>query len=576
MINSFPMRVAGLAWCWLPFLIVVVLHAVLTLPLGMENNDSGFILGLAHQVFLGGTLYDDIIYIRPPVSPLLHAAVFLPPMSSAPVYADRLLTLLEIAIYSGLSAVMAGRLFAWRSGFVAGVSALIFLFSVHTQMPMAWHTTDGIFFSVLAVFFLQTGLAGRRVLLPLAASCAILAAGAKQSFYPIPLLLPALAFLVTRSWRSAFVVVAWEVVAVLLLLGLVSVAGTVPGFLSAISSQTTAHDLVEAGFLNYTRDVVASRSLFGAWPLVLALFFAKPWRGDVSWRSQRLLLAAAWLFVVAILMYYRAKGGGIRQPAELVDTLFAGTLVFSGLMLIRTRAEAWAYIVGLHAIAWCASISWGVMSTMMYAAPPIVTVAWAIAAACERSFRMRLTAFALIPAAWLAFYVGGRDLYSLEEPARRAEATVDMAEAHPCLRRIKGTPIQFRTYQELAVIVSQLSGHNYVVLPNIPLAHMLTGTANPVGIDWAMNAEVGNRGELAWQRMDSQVDYAVIFNEASPAPELAGKYGSQVTLRVKQQWVLLETSGRFSIYANPSRGGASFTWPPSGTPANSKASPVCS
>lgn len=575
MINFLQTSAARLAWCWLPFLAVVVLHGVLTAPLGIENNDSGFILGLAHQLFLGGALYEDIIYIRPPVTPLLHATAFLPPLSSAPVYADRLLTLFEIAMYSGLSAVLAGRLFAWRQGFVAGVAALVFLFSMHTQAPMAWHTIDGILFSVLAIFLLHAGVAGRGLLLPLAAACAVLAAGAKQSFYPVPLLLPVLTMLVTRSWRNTLVVVAWEVVAALLLLGVVSMIGSVPGLLSAVSSQTTAQDLFVAGFSNYARDVITSRSLFGVWPLLLVLFFAKPWRGEVSWRSQRFLLAAAWLFVVAIFMFYRDKGGGVRQPAELVDTLFVGTALFSVLMLARTRETAWAFVVGLHAIAWCASISWGVMSTMMYAAPPIITVAWAIATACERSSGMRLAALALIPAAWLAFHEGGRDLYSLEEPARREEATIDMADAHPCLRLIKGTPGQFGNYRELAGIISQLSGRNYVVLPNMPLAHVLTGTANPIGIDWAMDAEVGKQGELAWQRMGSRVDYAVVFNAASPAPELSGKYGSQVTMRVKQQWVLLETTGRFSIYGNPSRAGASLAWPPSGAPAHPQASSAC-
>ena len=105
---------------------------------------------------MGGSLYDQIIYVRPPISPILHSFVFYPPFSSLPIFIDRLFVFVQIAVYSVLSAVFVKRLFAWDNTFTVIVSALCFVFSVHAFPPMAWHTIDGIFFSVIALYLYRS------------------------------------------------------------------------------------------------------------------------------------------------------------------------------------------------------------------------------------------------------------------------------------------------------------------------------------------------------------------------------------------------------------------------------------
>ena len=47
---------------WPIFVLIILFYGFMYAPFGLDNNDSGFILGLAHQVFLGESFYDEIIY----------------------------------------------------------------------------------------------------------------------------------------------------------------------------------------------------------------------------------------------------------------------------------------------------------------------------------------------------------------------------------------------------------------------------------------------------------------------------------------------------------------------------------
>ena len=102
-------------------------------------------------------------------------------------------------------------------------------------------------------------------------------------------------------------------------------------------------------------------------------------------------------------------------------------------------------------------------------------------------------------------------------------------------------------------LLNRFGDHPYVVLPNMPLAHILTSTANPIGIDWPLNAEVGENEKIIKDRLASTVHYALIYKKSSQKLELSEKFGSKITIYVMQNWKLMESSENFSIYVNPVR-----------------------
>ena len=65
---------------------------------GIEFTDSGFIQGISWAIHSGGTLYEDIDYVRPPVSPFIWQAVFLTGLTDGLELLFRSLVTLEKAL----------------------------------------------------------------------------------------------------------------------------------------------------------------------------------------------------------------------------------------------------------------------------------------------------------------------------------------------------------------------------------------------------------------------------------------------------------------------------------------------
>jgi hypothetical protein len=540
---------------WLAFALLLAFYIAAYAPYGIENNDTGFIMGLAHQVFLKESLYDHVIYVRPPVSLILHSLFFHEPFASAPIFFDRCFFFLQIAIYSGLSALVARRLFAWGGATTAIAATLTFIFSAHNFPPMAWHTVDGIFFAAIAFYFLFLGAGKVSPFLFVAALAAWLSAGAKQPFYLTPVVLLALSWLIDARRRTFHTFGASLLVSALVLAALFPIFGSGSQLLRAVSAQTTLQDLLSAGLLNYINDLTRPRSLIGAWPFLVALLYGvvKP---DQPARHAWALFASIGLLLLVATQYYRTMDAW-GAPYFLFDSIFVITAIYCLIMLIKTGEQAWWWLIGMHAIAWASSISWGYQTPILYAAPSVLTLTCFINKAVEHSKGLRLAITLLLPASVGLFYLGHRYYFSGEAVVPRADLTVDMQPISPALSRIKGTPQQFQIYSELVELIRHRPGRPFAVLPNMPLAHALVGQPNPIGIDWPINAEVGPFLPMIQSKLAQSVDYAIVVRHVQPPPATDGKFGCKAALYVMAHWQLVGTTPHFDIYENPSRKGLS-------------------
>lgn len=536
---------------WLAFLALIGAYGLLYAPYGFENNDGGFILGLSHQVFQSSSLYDYIIYIRPPVSPILHSLLFQSPFSGAPVFYDRLFVYAQIATYSALSSVIAARHFGWPATFAAAVAALAFVLSAHAFPPMAWHTIDGIFFSVLALYFLVRGLKRpNHFMLFVSACCALLAAGSKQPFYLTLISVPVLCWFLSFQKRTFLLMLVWIALAFILGLTVLQHLGSLKDFWPSIASQTTITDLIQAGVSNFLSDLRNARSILIVVPLAAALALSFWSAKNSRLISAVALLASIWL-ALAIVTYFYASATAWRQPTFIFDSIYTISLLYTIVRLSTTRQTVWMILLAMHIVAWCASISWGYLTTALYAAPSVITLASVIYPAFERTMGMRVACIALLPAALIVFYIGNRYTYSLEGSVSRLSNDMDMEVVHPSLKYIKATSRQYQLYVDLLGILRQFPGRSFVVLPNLPLAHMLAGSANPIGIDWPLNGEVGPHLQLLKDRLNVSVDIAIVYNKAKPKPQSDTKTGSHLTVYVIENWKLAESTDSFSLFINP-------------------------
>ena len=551
---------------WLIFLVIFLTYGFIYAPYGLENNDGGFILGLSYQIFLGNSLYDNIIYVRPPVSPILHSFVFQYPFSSAPVFFDRFFVFLQISTYSALSAMLAKKMFIWGSAFTGVVASIIFIFSAHSFPPMAWHTIDGIFFSVIALYFLVAGLKDHHGFLLLSACFAILAAGSKQPFYLTPIILLALSFILEYKMQAFYIMLASLFCAGSLFILTFKYFGSVESMWPAISSQIYLHDLFSAGVKNYVSGFIEIRSIVAAWPLFAMLTFGIFWNKSNRKFEVIGLLVAIWIFLLIIAQFYLSISTW-SGPLSVFDSIFMTTFLYSSKMMWREqkpnakflgnnvaqkkRQDIWIFIVVMHIIGWASSISWGYLTTILYAAPSVITLAFILYPACKKYLVARILSAAILPVSVLIFYVGNQFTYSLEGSVRRAASVANMGEISPSLKFIKAESEQFQLYSELTRLINRFGDYPYVVLPNMPLAHILTNTANPIGIDWLLNAEVGGNEKIIKDRLASTVHYALIYKKSSKNLDLSEKFGSKITIYVMQNWKLMESSENFSIYVNP-------------------------
>jgi hypothetical protein len=540
------------------YVLLVLLYCFLYAPFGLENNDGGFILGLAHQFSQGAQIYDDIVYIRPPASIIFHSLVFIAPLDSAPILASRTIYFLQIGTYSAITSLLISRHFKFEPTGSFLLAILCFVFNAHNFPPMAWHTVDGIFFSVLALLLATLAQAGSTSTIIgksfLAFMFAFLAALSKQPFYITPLLVGFVLIYPLSVRRIVMTAVAG-------LLSAIAVYAYLAWFLNldamldAITSQTNLRDLISAGIVNYARDWYGLRSLASVGPLALVLLIWVLGRlvgKEVSPRSLQLALAlSVTIFLASTLQMFLATDRWV-SPMSMLDSLFTVTALVSLLETFRTRQRIWVVLTALHGIAWAASISWGYTTVALFSAPSIIVVSLACVDLGKGLKKQTAISAVGVGSAIAIFFAGHQFLYSLEGPVKRSDVFVNIGAEFPALTGIRVTVAQADALRELRSLRSRL-GENLVVMPNWPLYNTIFGGLNPLGMDWLLNTEVGPFEPAIRSRLNA-VDYVIVFRNASPSPESEGAFGSEITQSVTQSWILENDSGQyFKVYSNPAR-----------------------
>jgi hypothetical protein len=340
----------------------------------------------------------------------------------------------------------------------------------------------------------------------------------------------------------------------LLLLGLgFSRIAYVPAFVSAVSMQTTVADLFNAGVFAYLRAVFN----FPLLPIIAVLFLALLINLSDNARFKSVkgitLLSAIWLLLLLMDSFY-ARLNTYSHPLPLFNALFVMTLFSSMLMWAKTRLLGWLILVAMHGIAWMASISWGCLSPILYSAPSLLTLGQLVFQEWGRfNLSLRIAAWLILPFSLYLFYQGNRFLYSLEGPELRQHATASMESVSPVLRWIRASPAQLGLYREIMDLIREYTAKSYVVLPNMPIMHVLTGSRNPLGIDWVSNAEVGDKLDVLTQRLNADVDMAFIYKQGFYGINQSSNLGSQLTQYVISTWKIVKSSSHFMVFVNPAK-----------------------
>ena len=532
-------------------------------------TDDGFVLAYAWRLVNGEVPYRDFLCVRTPLTLYLHLPELLLP-EGWQIQAGRFVFYLELALAGALPTAWA----ALRCGLRAtpralALAAIFFLFTLHNFPPMPWPTVDAVAFSSAAAtaFLFSLEATARRALVLCAATSILLtlAVLAKQTFAPLPVLLVAFALVEAvhaRTWRRF-------------------AASTLPGALIGLGTLTA---LALAGALEpFLRQI--------AQPAQLRPSVAIPWSGDVLSGGLepyvRALSPISAAFMLAAFALVRSRGPRaslVRKAGSLgvfaafaalaveaqLDVFSAGRHLFlvlaaaGGAELLgsldrRDRLTVAAY-ASVLAVAWCASLSFAYQTPLLGLAAGGMLL--------ERAFgRAHWPAERLAVALAVAFVLAGVIRLDLDRPYRdlpREAQVADLGDVYPRFGHLHTNQANYERFVELRDLIERSapdSGRGFVVMPDYPLIHFLSGTRNPLSIDWLQPQEyLGNEGRLERELRERrplvlvQRDASLTVGPAEEPPHPCDRPpepASSLVVEVTSRWVLLAEGRHFCVYRPP-------------------------
>ncbi|MFO1150481.1 MAG: hypothetical protein U1E62_19040 [Alsobacter sp.] len=533
------------------FVLIVAFYAAYWSRQGLAIEDSGFVLSLSWRIWNGQVPFRDFVYIRPDVSPYLHAVTFA--FGNYAVMADRWLTVGQIAVSAlATTSVTLGYLRGRddHALFWSG-ACCAFVIGAHNFPLYGWHTVDGVFFATLGFFFMDR----RRFLL---AGVAFMLAGlCKQNFMVVPVF----ALAATLAVRPRDVVgLALGMVLILLgWLGLLLLHGALAPMAQQIfSGATTVGDVWSAGVLMYLQNMMLPavwKSAAGALVVGAALSYVAGIRNGLYGGYAAFLtfgvLSFGWSAYVKVQQdptYHFSVGTFWFSSAAFVVC----SLLVLGVVALRVRRAGPAALpeisravptLGMLLTAWSASISWG----YPIPAPPVVLVA-PIFLVRDRLVAV-LGLMVTTAAGLLAF--GYALSYAFGESTR-----VDLLEdVPPELSRAAGMRTSRATAErlrELKMLADKYGKDRLAILPSFPVAYPIVDVNPQAPMDTLTDAEIppARRATLERDFCRKQLVAAVdmdIFNFMPPG----SRFFSTPTRQVLDRWIVKDQTKHFKVLAPP-------------------------
>lgn len=218
---------------------------------GFEDSDSGFIVGMGWRILNGELPYRDFYYVRPPLSPYLSALYLYILPEYGQLFYIRFITYLMILLTAIMTTSILEKFYNFEelklNKYLFSIISFFILTIGHVEFQ--WHTTDGIFFTIIGLWIL-TNYKNNFGLVFLAGVMFMLASLTKQNFIIVPLISLIFSILVYGKKVTLF-----------LFIGIVTIISIFYFWLYnnlllelytfQTSGVTSFKDLIMAGFINY-------------------------------------------------------------------------------------------------------------------------------------------------------------------------------------------------------------------------------------------------------------------------------------------------------------------------------------
>lgn len=532
----------------LVFFLLPIAYFLLYGCYGFADTDQGFVPALAWRITGGQTPYLDFYYVRPPLTPYLHALELQLWPRSLEMLGMRLdfYLMLWASVLWGILTLRRHVDFAHMGLSMWMLGILSFLYGAHNFPAMPWHTVDGIFLGSLGMYLLGHPTARWRMVLGL---CVLALAGlAKQ---PFAILLPvgiALLFFLQPTKTALRVTLSALAIlgagAALLLLAFLP-----DGFAAALLAQTggasSLAELLRTGLLDYL------------WPggvLVVLVGGGIWWLDRQGWATRLMpwiglgLLASLAIYPLGMAGWSIWKMTFVQPRLGYCHALLLCTLGVGILHWRSGQRPLAALLLGLGAIAWASSLSWGYAVPALFAVPGIFAFLHLLGRLPDSPLRpRRLVGVAIV--ALIGFW--GQHQFPYRE-GPRAEMVAGAGDVFPALGGIRTSPENLSRLQELQAL--RAAYPDAIVLPAMPAADYLMGVRSTWPIDWEHDGEAGP-GQLAGllaslgQQRCALVEIA--RRDEAHSPHL--HYKSTVLQTVLDTWIPGRQGTFYQLYTSPTK-----------------------
>lgn len=529
-------------WFFL-FLGLPFLYFFLYGSYGFADTDQGFVQGLSWRILEGEIPHWSFFYVRPALSPVLHALELAVLPENYAILLSRLIfwLMLWASVAFALLSLHRFQPIKKTTGLTFGfIGAFAFVLTAHNYPPMPWHTVDGVFFASLGIYLIIR----RETLLSLSAALLVLclAAACKQPFFIVPFLGIGLIWALYGARKGILALAFLIGTASLFFMGLYLLSADLLGAMQQqIFGESKVADLFEAGIKVYLKPLI-----LWVLPLVIGIWAAK------RWKKEALILPALpyvlLLFVGGMLALHAffalQEQVSISPRYGYVHGLFLAASGVSVVALLQDKKVAFT-LLALLGVAWASGISWGYQTPILFISPAVFALFWGLKTLAKQEIRFWMGPV-LLGVALLSFFIMFRFPYG---DGPRSGEQKHLGALYPRLSGIWTHVKTYGKYKDLHRLKQQYEGE-FAVLPSMPLLHYLYDESPPLQVDWAHNAEMNwqqNR-ELILNKLN--FIQPTIFLEKSRLHELGleGKYGSALARYVKENWSMINESEHFEIY----------------------------
>jgi len=497
-------------------------------PFGIEEGDMGSIFGISWSMYNGHFPHRDFVYIKPAFSPFFHSI----PLYLSEDYAyliNRYLYFAQVFLYSYLATLIAFNYLKLSKKYIFFVATLGSLVSIHNYPPMPWNTVDGLFFSILGLFFITKNTKNNWFIV-LGAFFLFLGALCKQSFYFFP---PAVAlFLVYQKEIKAFALLTISgLICIGLYLLLFWWQEALQPFIEQMFSFTTGSSFINTGIKSYYLAIK-----FNFLYIIIASI--------VFWLTKKYtkdhityLFVNTSIIAVFILLYYKNHSLYYSAKYGIIHILWLLGLLYS--LTKSMQYKKYIIMILLFFLAWCASISNGYNTPIDFSTPTIIAI---VLICMGESFSIKKWS-----ALTIIFLYLGTFYYGYQFPYRenhRSKLNYNLGEVFPRLTTIYTHKNRYNKFKELKELTQRYN--NFTILPSMTLGHYITNTINPIGVDWVFNHHLADQlNDYKQMLYDKNL---TVFIENFEDHQDNYEESSLLTVYVVNNWKLVEKNDHFRVY----------------------------